>query len=153
MTTDKMCLLKPGEIESVQFKCGACGASVNVPVAELATGDIGLVIVKACPQCRTEMRKDVERKCLIRPGEIEAFCMYDAPDRMFPVFPTTSRVAVGLLTLENTSNTVGSWVIAVGDFIVIYDGISVPPLRLAAVSSGGRWAARGMTRKTSDHQN
>ena len=54
MTTDKMCLLKPGEIESVQFKCGACGASVNVPVAELATGDVGLVIVKACPQCRTE---------------------------------------------------------------------------------------------------
>jgi hypothetical protein len=32
-----------------------------------------------------------------------------------PVFPTSSMVAVGLLALENTDNTDGSWVIAVGD--------------------------------------
>jgi hypothetical protein len=43
---------------------------------------------------------------------------------IFPVFPTTSRVAVGLLNtgkkyLENTSNTDGPWVIAVGDSIAV----------------------------------
>ncbi len=54
MTIEKMCFIAPEDIESVQFKCAKCSGSITVPVSKLGTGDIGLVITRVCPHCRTE---------------------------------------------------------------------------------------------------
>ncbi len=53
MTFEKVCFVKPEDIEAVQFKCATCGGATTIPVKQLVNGDLQIFLTQPCRHCRT----------------------------------------------------------------------------------------------------
>jgi hypothetical protein len=53
MTLEKKFFISPEDIVAVRFTCANCHSAVILPVGKIPNGDIGILVTRNCPHCRT----------------------------------------------------------------------------------------------------
>ena len=53
MTLEKKFCITPTDFIAVKFTCTECHSAVTVPVEQITKGDIGILVTRTCPHCRT----------------------------------------------------------------------------------------------------
>jgi hypothetical protein len=53
MTVEKKVFVSPQDITAVKFACAKCHSAVILPIEKIPDGDIGILIARTCPHCRT----------------------------------------------------------------------------------------------------
>jgi|GEM_PF-7027970 len=53
MTLEKKFFISPEDIAAIKFTCAECRSAVILPVEKIPNGDIGILVTRNCPHCRT----------------------------------------------------------------------------------------------------
>jgi hypothetical protein len=53
MTIEKKVFVSPQDIVAVKFACAKCHGAVILPIEKIPDGDIGILVTRNCPHCRT----------------------------------------------------------------------------------------------------
>ena len=53
MTVEKKVFISPQDITAVKFACAECHSAVILPIKKIPNGDIGILVTRNCPHCRT----------------------------------------------------------------------------------------------------
>jgi len=51
MTYEKKCFIEPEDILSVRFRCTNCGAMLTVPLNQISSAKLQVIVASPCSQC------------------------------------------------------------------------------------------------------